>query len=153
MKYPGKNKKQIMKKISLSFVVLLIASMSLFAQYNQEELLKEMQDLQEEMKKQFENFDLNFGDAQFLIDTFYIQKMEPIENLQHMEFYSGDLSEMMDMLQKQMEGVDWKEMEKLFKSFGDFTPLVPLPENFEEFKKQEGDIIKKSNKNWKSYTL
>jgi len=142
-----------MKKISLSFVVLLIASMSLFAQYNQEELLKEMQDLQEEMKKQFENFDLNFGDAQFLIDTFYIQKMEPFENLQHMEFYSGDLSEMMDMLQKQMEGVDWKEMEKLFKSFGDFTPLVPLPENLEEFKKQEGDIIKKSNKNWKSYTL
>ena len=153
MKYPGKNKKQIMKKIIFSFVVLLAASMSLSAQSNQEKMMKEMQKMQEEMKKQFENLEFNFGDAQFLIDTIFIQKMEPFENLDPLEFYSGDLSEMMEMLQKQMESLDWKEMEKLFKSFGDITPLVPIPENLEEFKKEKGDIIKKSNKNRKSYTL
>ena len=80
-----------MKKIVFSFV-LIIFSMSLFAQYNQEELLKEMQKMQEEMMKNFENLEFNFGDSQILIDTFFIKEMQPFGEMSPIQPFSGDMT-------------------------------------------------------------
>lgn len=144
-----------MKKIVLSFVLITI-SLSLSAQYNQEEMLKEMQKIQEEMMKQFENLEFNFGDSQLYIDTFFVKEFDSFGDGMPLEFNSDDLSEMMDLLHQQMQQMDsedWAELEKLFKSFGDFTPLVPAPENFDEFNEEEGDIKEKPNKKRKTFKL
>jgi len=144
-----------MKKLILSFILFAIA-LNLSAQYNQEELLKEMQKMQEEMMKNFQNLEFNFGDSQMLIDTFFIKEFDSFGDEMPLEFHSGDLSEMMDLLQKQMQQMDsedWSEIEKLFKSFGDFSPTIPAPENSEEFKEDDIDIKDNSNKKRKTYQL
>jgi hypothetical protein len=145
----------MMKKLILSLALLAI-TMNLSAQYNQEEMLKEMQKMQEEMMKRFENLEFDFGDSQLFIDTFFVKEFDSFGNSIPMEPYSGDLTELMEMLQqqmKQMESEDWAELEKLFESFGKFSPMIPTPEKLDEFKKEEGDIKEKSNKKRKSYTL
>ncbi len=144
-----------MKNLALGFVVFLLASPSLFAQHDQDEVLKEMQKIQEEMMKRLENMELNFGDSQLFIDTFFIKEFSPHGGWMPLGPNSVDLSEMMELLQKQMQQMDdedWTEIENLFKSFGDFSPTVPAPEELDE-EKEEGNIIKKSNKKRKVYTL
>ena len=63
----------------------------------------------------------------------------------------------MEMFQReqlqQMDDEDWAEMQKLFESFGDFNPVIPAPENSEEFKNQQEGIQQKPNKKRKSYSL
>lgn len=144
-----------MKKLIFS-IVLLVVTLNLSAQNTQEEALKEMQKMQEEMMKNFENLEFNFGNSQLFIDTFFVKEFDQFGNSIPMEQFSGDLSELMEMLQQQMQnmdGKDWAEMQRLFESFGDFSPMIPAPENLDEFKKEEGDIKEKSNKKRKSYTL
>ena len=109
-----------MKKFVFSFV-LLVFSTSLFAQYNQEEILKEMQKMQEEMMKSFENLELQFGDSQFLIDTFFVKELQPFGEMNPMQPFSGDMTEMMELLQKELEKMDaedWQEMQKLLLMLG-----------------------------------
>jgi hypothetical protein len=144
-----------MKDLALSFVVFLITSTCLFAQYDQNEVLKEMQKMQEEMMKRFENLEFGLGDSQLFIDTFFIKEIDPNSNWMPLDPNSADLSKMMELLQKQMQQIDeedWVEMEKLFKSFGDFSPTVPAPEESDK-KEEGGNIIKKPNKKRKVYTL
>ncbi len=125
-------------------------SISLSAQSDEQDLLKQMEQMQEEMLKQLENMEFNFGDSQFLIDTFFIKEFDPQKDWPSMEHGFTDPSGMMDLLEKQMEKMDrtdWDEIEKLFKSFGDFAPITP--DNG-----KGGDNIKKSpNKKRKTYTL
>ncbi len=144
-----------MKRIYLSFVVLLVVLSNLSAQYNQDEILKEMQKMQKEMLKQFENLEFNFGDSQLFIDTFFIKEFEHQDDWLPLEPNAESLSGMMELLQKQMQEMDqddWAEIEKLFKSFDGFSPIVPAPEKLDEGKKEE-DITKKLNKKRKVYSL
>jgi hypothetical protein len=144
-----------MKRIYLSFVVLLVVLSNLSAQYNQDEILKEMQKMQKEMLKQFENLEFNFGDSQLFIDTFFIKEFEHQDDWLPLEPNAESLSGMMELLQKQMQEMDqddWAEIEKLFKPFDGFSPIVPAPEKLDEGKKEE-DITKKLNKKRKVYSL
>jgi len=144
-----------MKNIILSFVVLAI-SMNVFAQNHQEDMLKEMQKMQEEMMKKIENLDLNFDGTQLFIDTFFVKEFNSFGHSIPMDQFSGDLSELMETLQLQMQQMDtedWTDMQQLFESFGDFLPVIPAPENLDKIGQEDGDIKEKPNKKRKTYTL
>ena len=107
------------------------------------------------MIKRFEMRGYDLGDSQIFIDTFYRKEFDDLGQWMPFDPNADGFSGMMDLLNKQlqqMDGTDWAEIEKLFKSFGELSPRIPAPDKLDK-DNEEGNSTDKPDKKRKVYAL
>lgn len=147
----------MMKKLYLIIFLFLAGIQVNFAQQQDsfEELRQQMEEMQKELFKQFENLDMNGSGFQFFIDTMMIpdfgdmgMDLQPF-GLTDPTMLNDWLGEMQKQL-SEMSEEDWAEIERLFKGFGENGFIMPFPQAPATPKEDEKTIIvKKKRKTYK----
>ncbi len=147
----------MMKKLYLIIFLFLAGLQVNFAQQQDsfEELRQQMEEMQKELFKQFENLDMNDSGFQFFIDTMMIpdfgdmgMDLQPF-GLTDPTMFNDWLGEMQKQL-SEMSEEDWAEIERLFKGFGENGFIMPFPQAPVTPKEDEKTIIgKKKRKTYK----
>ena len=168
-------------RITLLLILGLFLQTSVFAQTNEQPTEKGMDDVQQELQKQLEQFGSIFGGADIKIDSLLLQNFNlgdlnlgglNLENLNLEELNLEDLMQlgegegalpggmdmqsMMELMQKSMQGMDLGNIEQLLGPLmGDLDKMMPKqPQQEEEMLKgEDGKPIKKKKATGKTYKL
>lgn len=159
-------------RITLLLIVGLFLQTSIFAQTKNQPTEKELEDVQQELQKQLEEFGTLFGGANLKIDSLLLQNFNlgdlNLENLGDlnleqlnledlMQLGGGDgtmpdnmdMQSIMDLMQKSMQGMELGDIEQLLGPLmGDLEKMMPQhPQQEEELlRDEEGQPVKKKKK-------
>jgi len=142
-----------MRNLILIILFTLASSASLSAQNSFDELVKEMEQIQQELFKELEQMDLSDQDFQFFSDTIvhhfgdldmnslFQEELDPA-------LLEGMFKQMEEQL-SQMDQQDWSELEHLFKSLEQAFPIKPSSPN----QSPQDQPVKKKEKKRKTYRM
>lgn len=133
-----------MKKLFFALSLCAFFALPSFAQTIQQDLEKEMEIMQNELKTIFQDAEIFLGTMPTSIDSIDFQqfglgdiKGADIEELLQNFMPQGsdvDLDQMMQQFQKEMQSLDLKEFETIFKEFGLDQPAIPAPDRLKDSK-------------------
>jgi hypothetical protein len=134
-----------MKKILSVFTLVVVMTISVQAQNNQQELQSEMEKMMLQMQEMMKSFGSWMGEAPIFMDTTIVREFHfpaeefdgmieqfPMDDLSHMLFrfspdslMNNDMFKGMEQLMQQWSTQDFSDMEDFFKELEKLAPATP----------------------------
>ncbi len=149
-----------MKKLIIALTLIISCTQLSTAQQSIDDMIKEMEQLQKEMFKQFEHLDLNSQGFQFFMDTIITQDLGDLNfGLNDRFFEPMDPALLQDMFKQmeeqlsEMNGEDWEDLEEILRGFGQVLPNQAKPPKMEDDTLPKDKPAKNDKKKKKIYKI